>query len=474
MLRQQVEMLGDRGRRAIDAAARHDALIGAVIDASRAAPVVPLFLLVLALIRPIGASLVLNAAILAPLGVLGWSYVRRMMRHSVMDASALALVDHTLALKDRARTTSEFLQREQRGGFHEAALAEAQPWLQRASDASLGDVSAARTLPRSSGVMVCVALALTILALVVDHHADASDRSTARPLAGLARAIGLDAASSNNEDRSLVPENADRAAGGGPIAASGGGASLTGRSLREGGSARGGAGNSGSGDGAATRPDDDASADNLGAAGGPASGDGAAGGRAGDGGSAPAGSAQKSDRSGVRQPGDAPDMRGASQSSAEALAAPPVGSRSAGLASSSQAGSPPPQSSGGNDARQGSGRANRQSRSQQSSGSGGEGRNNGGRQGSNRSSGQEGVKRARGLSSMMLGVPMEDRVIGTVNSGQVSTTLRDAAPRAIPAGTVAAGSRGRGQAMIGAVDRAPRTAQEDRVLERYFKREGVE
>lgn len=73
----------------------------------------------------------------------------------------------------------------------------------------------------------------------------------------------------------------------------------------------------------------------------------------------------------------------------------------------------------------------------------------------------------------MLAVPMEDRVIGTINAGSVSTTTRNAPPRATTSGRVAAQARGTGQGPGAPVAERTRSVQEDRLLERYFARAGV-
>jgi hypothetical protein len=73
----------------------------------------------------------------------------------------------------------------------------------------------------------------------------------------------------------------------------------------------------------------------------------------------------------------------------------------------------------------------------------------------------------------MLAVPMEDRVIGTINAGSVSTTTRNAPPRAMASGRVAAQARGTGPGPGAPVAERTRSVQEDRLLERYFARAGV-
>ena len=167
--------------------------------------------------------------------------------------------------------------------------------------------------------------------------------------------------------------------------------------------------------------------------------------------------------------------RGSATGAPESRATPATGVQ--GGAGSAMAGAPPAARRGasGQEAQQGSGSRSRQSSGSQASGSGSQSsNNNGNQQGSTRGNGTEGMKRARGSTTLMLAVPMQDRLIGTVNAGAVSSTTREAPPRTMAAGIVAAQDRGTGGGQVGRIRHGGRTAQEDRVLEGYFRRPGVD
>jgi hypothetical protein len=395
----------------------------------------------------------------------------RMARFRVERRAALAQVDRSLALKDRAVVTAEFLAADRRDGFRAAALQEAAPWLDRAISAPVAVAGGAQAAPRHRWVVPLLSLVLLVAALNVSPSLRTRPAGQASSTLGrIAMAIGVrpvtDAA-----DASRQAANAEVAATGASGAVAGAGSTA-------------GTGTAAAGTGAMGKSGAAASAshaplgqsDSGGDAGSEASGTGrsdgsGAAGRMGD---------ARSDRQAGDPPRDRQDAE-VKQGQADGATAPesratppgrPQSSAAAGL--SAAAGAPPqPRPPGSNQSQPRSGARSRPQSGQQSEGANSSGRSNNGQQGSNRGNGSEGIKRARGSSSLMLAVPMEDRVIGTINAGSVSTTTRNAPPRAMASGRVAAQARGTGPGPGASVAERTRSVQEDRLLERYFARAGV-
>lgn len=472
LLHQRLDRLEEKGRRTLAAAARGAAWRDGVDLALRCSIVVPVIVLVLAMMRPVSALPAIMLSIVVPLAVPLLVVAVRMARFRVERRAALASVDRALALKDRAVVTAEFLADDRQDGFRQAALQEAMPWLDRALSAPVdGDVRSTE-YGRYRWVVPVLALAVLMAALAVRPSAPVgAGGGEPSALHRVAMALGLrpdgqDAERDRNgrgdagggRDASL--DAAGRGApGGSPASAAG--ASAT---------AKAGAGS----DDTATPLGQSQSGGN-GAS--PSSGSGRGNGAGGAGRMAQADSAGPSGKGPDGQRADEAKASGDGQAmAAESRATPPQGTQNGAAAGvSAPAGSPPaPRNPGGNQGQQSSGSRNRQQSGQQSQGSGSSGRaNNNGQQGSNRGDGQEGVKRAHGSSSLMLAVPMEDRVIGTVNAGAVSSATRNAPPRAMTAGAVAAQSRGAGRGPDASLPERTRSVQEDRLLERYFARPGV-
>lgn len=471
LLHQRLDRLEDKGRGALAAAARRAAWSDAISIAARASIVAPLVLLGVALVRPVAVLPAVLVCVVVPLSVLARAYATRAARIRVERDAALALVDRALALKDRASTTAEFADSDGRDGFRDAAMQEAQPWLDRAAAmaVSLRAAPAPRHRHRHWLFPLIAVLAL-VAALSIDRAAPGvSDCASPTPLRRIALALGL---------RPAVPTvvakptaDADRSAGGmaqvGSTNRSGTDAGKVGRAQTAGGAADGGAGAADAASRVAAAAGDAAASP---AAPGPVGGAGAG---------AKAGAAantmpQSGAQPDARQEAATLDARDAETAAAVSRATAAKSATNGAAATPLLAAAPPaaPRNAGGNDGQQGGTSRKRDQSGQQSSGPGSRGNNS--QQGSNRGTGQEGIKRARGSSSLMLAVPMEDRVIGTVNAGSVSSTTRNAPPRAMSSGIVAAQSRGNGQAQAGRILHGPRTVQEDRMLERYFRRAGVD
>jgi len=86
---------------------------------------------------------------------------------------------------------------------------------------------------------------------------------------------------------------------------------------------------------------------------------------------------------------------------------------------------------------------------------------------------ESGIKRTRGLSGMLLAVPMEDRLTGTINPGAVQTMTRQSPPRARAGDLLSAGQRRNGGGDLGQDGAQQRSAQERRLLRDYFAAPGT-
>ncbi|MEG3090252.1 hypothetical protein [Sphingomonas sp. PB1R3] len=473
LLHQRLDRLEEKGRATLAGAACTAAWRAGIDLAMRTAIVVPVLTLVMAMMRPVAVLPAIIFAIVVPLVVLLVAVAVRMARFQVERRAALALVDQSLALKDRAVIAAEFLADDRRDGFRRAALQEAMPWLDRAASTPVH--AEARAVEQGWRRWVIPALALVILVVALTIRPSSPVPSGVAEPSALQRigaALGLRAdgpevqADRNGQDAEGHGRDASSAMAAGGVAGgsrmgAAGAAAMTKAGASPGGSATP-LGQSQSGGNGASASSGNGGADSPGAAGR----------------SADADHAGQSGKTAEGQRSGEPKMAGDSQATApENRATPPQGNQSgAGASVSTPSGAPPaPRNPGGSQDQQRSGSRNRQQSGQQSQGSGSSGRaNNNGQQGSNRGDGQEGAKRARGSSSLMLAVPMEDRVIGTVNAGAVSSTTRNAPPRAMASGTVAAQARGAGQGPGAALPERTRSVQEDRLLERYFARTGVD
>lgn len=474
LLEQRLDRLEERGRAVLTAAARGAAWREAAGAAARASIAIPVLALIVALVRPVPVVMTILSAILVPLLWAAVVFGRHMARHRVARREALALVDRSLALKDRSVIAAEFLASGAPDGFRQAALQEAAPWLDRATSTPVERVDGPQNRSANRWVLPLVASALLVLVLMMPPHgapggAGGEGRS---PLARVAMALGIRPSGRDDAD----PRDADGDRPGAGTGATGSAAGTRGRpgtgsAAQAGPTGEAGRAGSAMGD-APARPSSRAG---EGSGSSPSS---MTGGAADANGSARTGGedrpSSRDPRDG-RQDAEKGSGADAASSAGETRATPPRGAQSGAAATSSPAGSPPPHAPGSDQDQQGSGSRRRQPQGEQSQGSGSSGRaSNNGQQGSNRGNGQEGIKRARGSSSLLLAVPMEDRVIGTVNAGTVSSTTREAPPRAMAAGRVAAQSRGSGQGPAAHLPQRARSVQEDRLLEAYFRRNGVE
>jgi hypothetical protein len=110
-----------------------------------------------------------------------------------------------------------------------------------------------------------------------------------------------------------------------------------------------------------------------------------------------------------------------------------------------------------------------QSNSQNQSQESGQGQGNGSQ---GRRDGQDALKSARGALSLMLAVPMQDRLGGIANPGPVTSVTREGSPRAGASGQVQAQARGTLSGDAGRLEHRPMTPQERRLVRDYFRPAG--
>ncbi|GAB7551009.1 hypothetical protein NRB_05050 [Novosphingobium sp. 11B] len=461
-----------RGLSWLDRRSRISALRRALSVSLPMLPVMPVVGLGLSWFVPVRLEMVAaGALVVSGLGFAG-AYVAARRGHHEGVRAGLALHDLRLGLKDRLRTADEFLAHDQVTGFHGAAIAEAGPWIERAQATLLpleggGDPLAPRRL-----AWVAAAVALVAATSLQQHlHRPAADSVPARAIIGAVAAMpGLDA---------IVREDAagDRPAGmvsGGDTGSSptGGGGDRqsgmdhtgslkagVGRNSRSLGAGDAGqrSGGAGGGDGRGPSPGR-----------GQAMNDQRGGGEAARGNPSPsqdAGGTKASDRSNAEGAGR-PDGAETRQAGASAPAPNAPGSQSS--AGAMPPGQPQQSQSGSGRGQQKQNRS--QSGGQNQSQDSGQGQGSGSQ---GRRDGQDALKSARGALSLMLAVPMQDRLAGVANPGPVTSVTRKGSPRAGASSALAAQNRGRFDGDAGRLEHRPMTPQERRLVRAYFRPAGA-
>ncbi|MEJ8630017.1 hypothetical protein P0F65_09715 [Sphingomonas sp. I4] len=165
LLHQRLDRLEEKGRATLAGVACTAAWRAGIDLAMRTAIVVPVLTLVMAMMRPVAVLPAIIFAIVVPLVALLVAVAVRMARFQVERRAALALIDQSLALKDRAVIAAEFLADDRRDGFRRAALQEAMPWLDRAASTPVH--AEARAVEQGWRRWVIPALALVILVVAL-------------------------------------------------------------------------------------------------------------------------------------------------------------------------------------------------------------------------------------------------------------------------------------------------------------------
>ncbi|GLK48332.1 hypothetical protein GCM10017620_13050 [Brevundimonas intermedia] len=469
-LRRRLDRLETRGRNMLSTKERRQAFRQALTWAAAASAIGPLALLLSA---PFVAPTLTTAVIAlagVPIASAAFGYVRARRVPARPRAAALALLDHRLRLNDRLQTSDEFERLDRRTAFHDAALQEAAPWVARAQASAVDDEAAPLKLGRSRlwlwpvAGLVCLVAAFVAPQFAAGAGAGESNPATfgvtSRPSVAELPASSIRPPSIPGAAPSSTQEGDVKAAvrpgqdtpGARLVAAfqrlmarlsSSGGAAIAAQSatVRPSAPSQAAAGGEGAGRGA------------QGAAGTSASQSAAAQDHEGE---QPRDEAQQTPgEPGEKDDADAPASQASSGQFAGARQAAPPASRP----QPPQEGSGPSQNGEG----QQPGRSRRGDQGQS-------GREQGGGQGENGnpSGADTGPKKGRGVSSLMLATPMQDRLSGMISPGRIRTTTRDGAPQPLPAGSASAQDRGTAQGEAGRTASRPASAQEQRVTRDYF------
>ncbi len=469
-LRLRLDALEAKGLRLILDQARRQAVSRALVWAAPASAVGGLAFAISALfVRPspvVGAVAICLPPIIAGF-VIYLSARRALVAHR---SAALARMDQRFRIKDRILTVDEFLRVADRSPFQIAALQEASPWLERAAIGTVASTPPLTVRPSRLWLWPVIALMLCASAFFIPRLGSVPAPIAFEADEGASVAVVSGAALEPGASPSprLVEANAARAVaarnGGQPgLAGEGEGVSSILRRLTSLLSPdRGSAG----GPRASGKP---GAAGEAAAGGGESAGRGAQG-AAGRGGSRgatagepEAGRPETDDRTPSGQIGN--------EDQSDTASAPASSGQSAGgrqdAPSARQA--EPPQS-GSNNSQSGegqepSGRSRRGDQGQQG------GEQSGGQGESGQRSGADaGAKKGRGVSSLLLATPMQDRLSGMVSPGRTSTTTRDGAPQAFPVTPGQAGDRGAAQGEASRTAPRVTSAQDQRLTRDYFTR----
>lgn len=469
-LRLRLDALEAKGLRLILDQARRQAVSRAL---AWAAPAVAAGGLVFALsalvVRPSPVVGVL-ALCLPPVVVGGATYLRIRRAQAVERAVALARLDQRFGIKDRIQTADEFERVAFRSPFQIAALQEASPWLDRAASATVASGPVLKLRRSRLWLWPVLGLALVVLAFFIPRLGSGAASFASEADDGASVAVVSGAAPEPNAppairrlETNASPAVAARSGGQPGQAGEGEGVSSILRRLAsllspDRGSA-----------GGPRAPGKPGAAGEAAAGGGESSGRGAKG-AAGRGGSR--GATAGEPEAGRSETDDQiPAGQAGNEDQSETASAPASSGQSSGgrqdapsvrQSEPSQSGSQNSQSGEGQEP---GGRSRRGDQSQRG------GEQSGGQGDSGQRSGADaGAKKGRGVSSLLLATPMQDRLAGMASPGRTSTTTRDGAPQPFPVTPGQAGDRGAAQG------EAPRTApratsaQDQRLTRDYFTR----
>lgn len=470
-LAQQLDALARQGQRLLDRAALRVAVQRGLRWALAGSAVGPALALMVAFwVQLPMARWLLGCALLpvllAALPLLGLRRGASLQRHA-----ALALLDRRAGAQDRLTAADQFLAERSLDGFRQAALRDAQAWIGPARQASQAPIAVqSRPIERWRFAMPVLAAALLLAAALVSGQragaAAARDASVGRGSAGVSTPV----LAPTDADRTRIPPaDVQRAA----TPAGRGRSDAAQPSAQDIGSAnpqmRPGAAQGESGKTAAAAAARSAASTSASGGAGEAKDAAAAASSPNDGAGLPADAEQQrqmddaamsaSDAAAASGNGDGMPEAGAISRERQPLTQPAQSALSPGAGAAqppSQSGSDPGQAS-----RQQSSERGDQGQSQ------GDGQHNG--QGQGQGQGTDGaLKRTRGLTGLLLGVPMEDQLTGTPNRGRVRSITRPSDPQGSPATPTPAQSRGSQSGDAGPVSPRPASAADQRLVRDYF------
>ncbi|MBX3485122.1 hypothetical protein [Phenylobacterium sp.] len=476
-LRLHLDKLETRGRRYLFDAGRRTALRLALIWAAPACLGGALLVLIWGCFEPLNSIAAISTAILIPAIVAIANYLWRLPRRSPDRRTTLALFDHLFGLKDRAVASDQFRKSPSRNGFEEAALAEAHPWIDRLLDIPLEPPDRPSPLWSWRWLFPVSALLVLCLAIIVPHRR-ASDPNSAGGVAQApernlsadvttappANSPALGAMTPKTETRLLD----DRSRMMAPLDELG---SIMGARIQ---GALGALGLRRDGSG----PEAEAGVAPPRSSAGHNAAEATPGLKSTNEGAQSEGGFQATSARNKESPEAAPSVRSNEgfMRSEEAVAP------SEAIASPSHAGammqdpssqrSAPPKQGGSQqsdgDKGQQPGRRRRSDQNSNSREQGADGSENG------RGAGDEAAaKKGRGVASLLLALPMQDRLAGVASNGRVGVTMREGRPQAIPVQQAPAGDRGVNRGGMGVSPYHNDTAHEQRLLSDYFTRSGA-
>lgn len=466
-LAERIAAIALRGGDHLRASGRRAALARAMAVTMPLLILAPALAFVLGWFAPLRWPLVLGSALLLPALAFAATLYHGIRRLRVDRDAALALFDRTLALKDRVTTADQFLHDADANPFKAAALAEAAPWIARASAASLPPRPDA---PVAHGTRYALIAGALLLACAAQQHWLPATAETAmgRALASAGIAAPGVAAPVAAADAGDGPGRRAMGRDGHPDATTTpatGSAGGQGRAGDGAGREADGAGRVGTADGFATPTSSQASGASAARSGGKGGGDSAA--------ADAASASDPADPAVQAQTGRTGSARGDRGPSDRQPTTASRGSQQPGAAASQSPSASPlsgqqrPQTGNGGNGNQRSQGRNEQTGNNSQPGQGkGQGRNG-------QRDGQDSLKRANGIAAMLLAVPMTDRLGGTANPGLVTSQPQRVPPHAGRSGDVAAGNRGVGSGDAGSIPHRPVSAQERRIVRDYFRPRGT-
>ncbi|PPT77555.1 hypothetical protein XaplCFBP3122_06250 [Xanthomonas arboricola pv. populi] len=474
-IERQLDALAQAGRRSLSRRARRSSWRRATDWALRSSLVVPLLALPWAGLGRADAGWVLVACLLLPLLVMTAVQALASLRRRDDRAAALELADRTVGARGRIDAAGQFVRERDRDPFRQAALLDAVPWIERALASPLALPPA--TPPRRDRRLWLFPLAAVLL-LAAAATLQNGQRPGAAPVdasgsAGSMPAPARFAEAPLAQSRTLVAD-AGR------------------RSARQPHAAAIAAQMAGTTDAAATAANSVASPAAAGAAAAQAQRAAAAAAQARPAGTpaqprAASAGERDADGSGGRTAASGGQTENSEQSAAmsiDATASAADGgedrpddrrqdpsepsSGNPGQNGMTAAGAAP--KAGSQDA-DGQGRQQRQNPSQKGDQGQSQGQSQRPGQGQGQGQGQEeGQKRTRGISGLLLGVPMEDQLTGSANRGRVRSITRPAEAAAAGPAAGPAQARGSGQGDVGGIGHRAASAGDERLVRDYFLR----
>lgn len=500
-IRQQLVQLTEKGRRSLSGMVYQQAIRAAWRYSLPVAVLVALCSLLFGLFSDVNLLFVLGIQLALPLLVFMLSYGLSRYHYQIDAKTALAFFDHQPGLKQRISIADEFSQLEARSAFHDAALHDAEPWIAQALLSSPDKPQLPAVWPQLGGkpwllAVLCSWLVIGLLpqsytllwrdspqSVLAESVIRPDINATAEPAATMltepsavttllvaAGDSGTEESSSQSQqavvDNSQAETNRSASAAnpsalpaqGRPDSASGAqassGISSDSRQQKDATPV-----SDNSSVNTASHTENSQKTDDMRRNGQQASK------------SAASGVLQQNAESGQADSAAGTDAADSSQqpdAQAEAASSTQQSSSGSSQESSGSSGRETAQRETPQNNRSGENQRSRSQRNNQSQQGQGEGQGqNPGQDGDNRGS-NEGIKKTRGISGLLLAVPMADQLTGTVNPGRIQLSRRQAQPQAGETALQQAEQRGTLHGNIGSIPLKNMTAQEKQQVRNFF------